>query len=389
MILTVSELNEQAKSLLETNFGSIEVSGEVSRFIENKSSKHWYFTLKDEKGAISCAMFSFNNKKIKFSIKDGMKVVASGKVSLYVPNGGYQLVASSLRIEGVGELELAFKQLKEKLEKEGLFKPEHKKPLPKFPTKIAIITSATSAAYQDMLRVAKDRCEFCQIYLYNSLMQGESAANSVIKALQKADKAGYDAIVIARGGGSKEDLWCFNDESLARAIFASQTPIISAVGHEIDFSISDFVSDHRSLTPTASMVDLLPDKMSLYQEIDSDYDRLNEMVYKKILACENWIKHLEIELKNKALGKKIEQSFKDIENLRFKIHSLFKAKFSKFQNELSLKEAVFAEKNQLFSAVKNYIQVQKDGKNISLKELKSGDLVELYSQDDKKQAVIK
>ena len=265
--MTVSDLNESAKALLESHFSVVEVEGEISRLTKH-SSGHWYFTLKDEKSAISVAMYKFANQNIKFEVKDGMKVTLIGKLSIYSPNGSYQFIASRIIPIGVGELELAFNQLKERLALAGLFDKMHKKPLPKYPNKIGIITSASSAAFADMCKVISDRYVLPKFYLFNSLVQGNSAPANLIKMLKLADSMELDVIVIARGGGSKEDLWCFNDEGLAYAIYEAKTPIISAVGHEIDYSISDFVADHRSLTPTAAMVDLLPDSNELYQRLD-------------------------------------------------------------------------------------------------------------------------
>ncbi|NLK65982.1 MAG: exodeoxyribonuclease VII large subunit [Campylobacteraceae bacterium] len=389
MILSVSELNEKAKALLEINFANIEVKGEISRLTKNQSSGHWYFTLKDRGGAISCAMFRFNNSKVKFEVEDGMEVIISGKVSIYSPSGSYQLIASNLRVEGVGDLELAFKQLKERLEKEGLFDGERKKPLPAFPKKVAIITSVTSAAYQDMLRVAKDRNDMCSLYVYNALMQGDSAANSIITALKKADTVGYDAIVIARGGGSKEDLWCFNDESLARAIFEAKTPVISAIGHEIDFSISDFVSDHRSLTPTAAMVDLLPEKIAFMQYLDMKDSELRGLMEAKFNAFENRLSHLKLLFKNGAIGKKIELNLANLNHLKRIFESELKSKFAKFESNLKLIEAVLNEKNHFYKVTKGLVQISKDGRVVSLESLKSGDEIRVSSQSASKQAVIK
>jgi len=217
-MLSVSELNAQAKTLLETSFSFVEVEGEISKFRAQSTSGHWYFTIKDASAAIDCAMFKFNAARINFIPAVGDKLIVSGKVSLYAPTGAYQIQVSNIRKSGEGELEAAFAALKDKLSKEGLFDAAHKKQLPKFAQSIAIITSAGSAAQADMLRTAQDRFALCKIDLYNALVQGESAPASIISALRAADEKGYDAIVIARGGGSREDLWCFNDEALARAI---------------------------------------------------------------------------------------------------------------------------------------------------------------------------
>lgn len=389
MILSVGELNEQVKSLLEISYENIEIKGEISRLTKNQSSKHWYFVLKDSKGSVSCAMFRFNNQKVKFEVSDGMEVIVSAKVSLYVPSGSYQLIVNSMRVEGVGDLELAFNQLKEKLEKEGLFDKKHKKPLPAFPKKVALITSITSAAYQDMIHTAKDRYNLCSLFIYHSLMQGDTAASSVISALKKADDLGYDAIIIARGGGSKEDLWCFNDEVLAREVFSAKTPIISAIGHEIDYSILDFVSDHRSATPTAAIVDLFPDENSIIQWLDIKYSDYKNEIFQKIEKKTNELNSLKSKFKNIAIDKKIELNLSNLKNSKLNFKNIFQHKILKLENELKTKEIILNEKNQFFKITKNLVQLKKDGKIINLKSLKSGDEISLYSQTSSKEAVIK
>lgn len=387
MIISVSELNEQAKTLLELNLSNLNVKGEISR-ITKHSSGHWYFTLKDKDASVSCAMFRFNNQLVKFDPKDGDEVILEASASIYKESGRYQLIVKSMKEAGTGDLEKAFLELKEKLFKEGLFNQDHKKPLPKFPSKIAVITSIGSAAYEDIIKTAKARFDLCKLYFYNSLVQGNLAANDLIKALKKADLVGYDAIVLARGGGSKEDLWCFNDEGLARAIFEAKTPIISAVGHEIDFSISDFVADHRSITPTASMIDLLPDKNELMQKIDNLETNFKKAIKERFLNAKNKVLNLELSFKKIALNSKIEMNFTNLKDIEHKLNFAIQGKISKFESDLAIKKALLEEKNHFFSITKNLIQVQKDGKNISLNDLENGDIITLYSQTTSKKATI-
>ena len=387
MIISVSELNEQAKTLLELNLSNLNVKGEISRLTKH-SSGHWYFTLKDKDASVSCAMFRFNNQLVKFDPKDGDEVILEASASIYKESGRYQLIVKSMKEAGTGDLEKAFLELKEKLLKEGLFSQDYKKPLPKFPNKIAIITSIGSAAYEDIIKTAKVRFDLCKLYFYNSLVQGNLAANDLIKALKKADLVGYDAIVLARGGGSKEDLWCFNDEGLARAIFEAKTPIISAVGHEIDFSISDFVADHRSITPTASMIDLLPDKNELMQKIDNLETNFKKAIKERFLNAKNKVLNLELSFKKIALNSKIEMSFTNLKDIEHKLNFAIQGKISKFESDLAIKKALLEEKNHFFSITKNLIQVQKDGKNISLNDLENGDIITLYSQTTSKKATI-
>ena len=387
-MLSVSELNAQAKMLLETSFNFVEVEGEISKFRIQSTSGHWYFTIKDASAAIDCAMFKFNAARINFIPAVGDKLIVSGKVSLYAPTGAYQIQASNIRKSGEGELEAAFAALKERLSKEGLFDASHKKQLPKFVQSIAIITSAGSAAQADMLRTAQDRFALCKIDLYNALVQGEGAPASIISALRAADEKGYDAIVIARGGGSREDLWCFNDEALARAIYAAKTPVISAVGHEIDFSISDFVADHRSLTPTAAMIDLLPDICAIFQSLDGVSDAFDRLIKDKISSAQNVLSLAALELRSKSVEPKISGSLAGLLNLELKFKNFIDSKLSAAEHTLSAKDELLAQKAKFFEITKDLVQIQKGGKTVSLDELAAGDEFVLCSQQLSKNAKI-
>ena len=387
-MLSVSELNAQAKTLLETSFSFVEVEGEISKFRIQSTSGHWYFTIKDASAAIDCAMFKFNAARINFIPAVGDKLIVSGKVSLYAPTGAYQIQVSNIRKSGEGELEAAFAALKERLSKEGLFDAARKKQLPKFVQSIAIITSAGSAAQADMLRTAQNRFALCKIDLYNALVQGESAPASIISALRVADEKGYDAIVIARGGGSREDLWCFNDEALARAIYAAKTPVISAVGHEIDFSISDFVADHRSLTPTAAMIDLLPDICAIFQSLDGISDAFDRLIKDKISSAQNVLSLAALELKSKSIEPKISGSLAGLLNFELKFKGFIDSKLSAAEHTLSAKDELLAQKAKFFEITKDLVQIQKGGKTVALGELAAGDEFVLCSQQLSKNAKI-
>ena len=386
--MTVSELNEQAKSLLESHFPGIEVVGEISRFTRQPTSGHWYFTLKDEKASISCAMFKSTALRVEFIPKDGLKVIITGKVSIYSPTGNYQIIAASMKLAGEGELDAKFNALRQKLSDEGLFAKEHKKSLPKFPQKIAFLTSLSSAAYQDMLRVARDRFALVKIDVYSVFVQGENTASSVISALKTADKKDYDCIIIARGGGSKEDLWGFNDENLARAIFAAHTPVISAIGHEIDFSISDFVADHRSLTPTAAMMDLLPDVNTLLQDLSGADNFLINFINSCFKKCENALNVANLSLKTKSVDSKILKFENDLREGESKLENFIKFRLSNFENRLNLNTQILKSKAKFFEITKNLVSISKDGKIVNLKDLKSGENFEISSQEISKQAKI-
>lgn len=386
--MTVSDLNESAKALLESHFNSIEVEGEISRLTKHNSG-HWYFTLKDEKSAISVAIYKFANQNIKFDIKDGMKVTLIGKLSIYSPNGSYQFIANRIMPIGVGELELAFNQLKERLAAAGLFDKEHKKSLPKYPNRVGIITSASSAAFADMCRVINDRYILPKFYLFNSLVQGNNAPTNLIKMVKIADNMDLDVIVIARGGGSKEDLWCFNDEALAYAIYEAKTPIISAVGHEIDYSISDFVADHRSLTPTAAMVDLLPDSNELYQRLDIIQNSLESILISKFSRYENLLNLAKTELKSKAIEQKIALATLNLDSFKSNLDNFLHKKIDLAKSKIEKFELVLKRQEHFYKITKNMVQIIKDSQIVLLSELKSGDEITINSQDTSKQAIIK
>jgi exodeoxyribonuclease VII large subunit len=251
-ILTVTHLTAQIKGLLEGTFPDVWVEGEISNLTIPQSG-HAYFTLKDEHSQIRAVLFRSAQRFLKFTLQHGLKIICRGRVSVYEPRGEYQLILEYLEPRGVGALQLAFEQLKEKLEKEGLFDLDRKKPLPLLPRRIGIITSPTGAAIRDMLRVIKRRHPKMHILLYPVPVQGADAAPQIVEAVKYFNRAqNVDVVILGRGGGSLEDLWAFNEETLARAIFASKIPIISAVGHETDYTIADFVADLRAPTPSAA-----------------------------------------------------------------------------------------------------------------------------------------
>lgn len=263
-LLTVSEITGKVKFLLEEKFKSISVIGEISNF-KSHFSGHWYFTLKDSDAQISCVMWKGLNSHVFFTPKDGMKIIVNGKLSLYPPRGNYQIDVRSMKPAGVGELQAAFEELKRRLSDEGLFDKEYKKPIPQFPQKIGIVTAIDGAALQDMRSVASRRYPLAELVIASSRVQGEGAAEDIVKNVNNLNKfEDVDVIIVGRGGGSLEDLWAFNEEKVARAIFESKIPVVSGVGHEIDFTISDFVADLRAPTPSVAMELVTPDQDELF-----------------------------------------------------------------------------------------------------------------------------
>ena len=286
MIFSVSEANNFIKALLDAvpQLQTIFVRGEISNY-KCYPSGHHYFTLKDEGSALRCVMFRGMAAKLRFRPENGMKVVAFGRIGVFPRDGGYQLYCSDLSVQGVGDLHVAFEQLKEALGKEGLFDPAHKKPLPKYPRRIAIITSSAGAAVHDMLRILKARWPMSEVVLLPVRVQGAEAPAEIAGALRYANKWKVaDLIITGRGGGSIEDLWAFNDERVARAIYASDLPVISAVGHEPDVTISDFVADARASTPSNAAEIAVPEQKELRRRLDTLSARMEQSAQKRVKA---------------------------------------------------------------------------------------------------------
>jgi exodeoxyribonuclease VII large subunit len=269
--LSVSEITAHLKRLLERDeiLQDVSVRGELSNFTRH-SSGHLYFSLKDENATLSCVCFRNLAARVRFELGDGLRIIADGGVSVYEKQGRYQLIVRAMRPDGMGALAAAFEALKLKLEQEGLFAPERKRPLPRFPVGIGLITSPTGAAIRDLVSIISRRYPLARILVIPTVVQGEAGAASIIASLQQANaRADLDVLVVGRGGGSLEDLWCFNEEAVARAVFASRLPVISAVGHETDVCLCDFVADVRAATPSAAAELVAPDAAELQRHLQS------------------------------------------------------------------------------------------------------------------------
>ena len=277
--VTISDLNRyiKAKFDMDTHLNRVYLKGEISNF-KHHTRGHFYFTLKDENSRIAAVMFASSAKSVAFEPEDGMKVLVSGRIALYEATGSYQIYVDSMELDGIGNLYLEFERLKKELAKEGLFNKEHKRPIPRFPKKIGIITAPTGAAIRDILSTIKRRYPICETILFPALVQGTGAKESIVKQLNKAQEYDLDVIICGRGGGSIEDLWAFNEEIVARAIYNSKIPVISAVGHEIDFTIADYVADLRAPTPTGAAEMAVPNLVDLKSLIEQYKIRANEAV---------------------------------------------------------------------------------------------------------------
>ena len=397
---SVTSLNNQIKSLLESTFVYVHVEGEVSRFTYHGSG-HLYFTLKDKNSSISCVMFRGNNKKMKFQLEEGMQVIISGSISLYVPRGSYQLNCISIEPSGSGALAKAYEQLKEKLRGKGYFDEVNKKELPRYIKSIALVTSATGAALQDMLRVANKRWPLVKLKVLDTIVQGENSGINIAKNIAYADKLDVDVIVIGRGGGSIEDLWGFNEEVVADAIYRAKTPIVSAVGHEIDYVISDFVADLRAPTPSAAMEMILPDKNELLMSIDGMIEQLQRF-YARVISTKSMdLQNLKNEFQRYSFSQKTHLMQREIDILK----NLYKAKLSSILEEKSLKTSSLFEKlrfayrqniarkeqalegtkesllskNPTLGLNESYAQIVKNDKKIQPEKLKLDDIFELQT----------
>lgn len=316
-ILTVSQLNEQARLTLEEYFKIIWITGEISN-LAKPSSGHFYFSLKDEHAQIRCAFFRNNHRRITFNLENGQHVLIQAQVSLYEARGDYQLIIQQIEIAGVGALQIAFEQLKKNLKKEGLFSTEFKKEIPSLPKQIGVITSASSAALRDILKVLKRRFASIPVVVYPTMVQGDKAAPQVIAAIKTANERNEcDTLIITRGGGSLEDLWPFNEELVARAIFNSEIPIITGIGHEIDFTIADFVADQRAATPSAAAEWASPDKSEWQQQINNILNQLRH-------TMKSTLRHYRIHVDslNKRLqhpGKRLHDYFIQMNTLKHRL----------------------------------------------------------------------
>ncbi|OGX00210.1 MAG: exodeoxyribonuclease VII large subunit [Omnitrophica bacterium RIFCSPLOWO2_02_FULL_45_16] len=319
-VYTVSELTKFIRVILEDSFPGIWVEGEISNFVLH-SSGHMYFSLRDAGSTLKCAMFKRANEKLKFKPKDGMKIICFGSISVYEARGDYQLIVEEIEPKGVGALQLQFQQLKEKLQKEGLFDEKYKTPIPFLPTRIGVVTSPTGAAIRDILNIARRRFSNVEIIINPVKVQGVDAKDEIAAAIRQFNKLkNIDVMVVARGGGSLEDLWPFNEEVVARAIFESEIPVISAVGHEIDFTISDFVADFRAPTPSAAAELVIPKKEDLINLINKETARLNKAISGKLEWLEERLRNLkEAYIFRQPLNYMIQQEQR-IDDLRKDMH---------------------------------------------------------------------
>ena len=380
-ILTVTSLNLYVKSLLEndSNLIGIAVEGELSNF-KKYPSGHCYFTLKDEKSTIKCVMFQSYVRGVNFVPDNGMKVIVRGKVSLYERDGAYQLYVTNMFLSGTGSYQIAFERLKEKLGKEGLFNLEHKKPLPQFPFKIGVATSPKGAALHDIISTAQRRFPCAEIILAPCMVQGAEAESTIINAIKQLDKADdIDLIIITRGGGSKEDLWVFNSEAIARTAFACKKPTISAIGHEIDFSILDFVCDVRAATPTQAAEIALPDINSLKMHISSLERNIFNTINNNFKNYRNNLLILEKSEGFLNIANRTSREKDKLISLQKQLKSNIERKIELLSNNVYAKTEILEQQSPLNNLKKGYALIYKDNKVVKNYNFTAGESAKIVT----------
>ena len=405
--ITVTQLTRYIKYKIDNdiNLNEVFLKGEISNF-KAHSRGHFYFTLKDEGSRINAIMFASSTRNIKFMPEDGMKVLVTGKISVFEANGAYQIYVNDMLEDGVGNLYIAYEQLKKRLEEEGLFKEIYKKPIPKIPNRIGVITAPTGAAIKDIISTIKRRWPLCEVYLFPALVQGEDAKEDIVKQIKRADdEYDLDTLIVGRGGGSIEDLWAFNEEIVARAIFECNTPVISAVGHEIDFTIADFVADLRAPTPTGAAEMAVPQLSDVLNYLNQIKIRLNNTVINQIKVNRKKLDSIRSSniFKNPTMIYQTKEMIFDnlVEKLKFNMinltnvkgkdlirlknsyvlknpYQLLDKKSNKYLNLVSKLETL----SPLQTLQRGYTMTKKDGKVISsCKKIKKGDSIEIEFRD--------
>lgn len=384
-VLTVSQVNMYLKQVIDgdRNLKNIFVSGEISNFKSNYSSGHFYFSLKDSNSTIRAVMFSSSAQRVRFRPEDGMKVIVTGRVSVYEVSGQYQLYVDSMQPDGMGALAVAYEQLKNKLAAQGLFDESHKRPLPVLPKRIGVITSPTGAVIQDIKNVVSRRCPLTEIVLYPAAVQGDGAPEQLTRGVRYfSTERNVDVIIIGRGGGSFEDLNCFNDENLVWAIYDSKVPIVSAVGHETDFTLCDFAADLRAPTPSAAAELAVPDKAELEKSVENAFSRISALVSERLYTSYQDIDRLRDSVAALHPEKYIESERLSVELLSTRISS---AAESRLDLEHAMTEALANQINALSPIrllQKGYSVTTKNGKCVtSASALKAGDRVSVRFAD--------
>lgn len=382
-ILTVSQLNRYVAFKLrnDTKLHGIAVKGEISNFNINYNSGHAYFSLKDNEGVVKAVMFRNSLSSLKFQIENGLNVVAFGNVDFYERDGVYQIIVSDISPVGVGAATLAFDKLKEKLSKMGVFDPSIKREICKFPKKIAVVTSSNGAALQDILNVISRRYPSCEVLVFPTLVQGADAPEMISKAMFDADRAEVDTIILARGGGSAEDLSVFNTEKVVLAVYNSSTPVISAVGHETDTTLTDYAADLRAPTPSAAAELAVPDKSDMLNEIDRHMYNIRYIMLNKLDSAENLFKSLKEKLDRNSPLSVIDNKLSDIDRLKLRIDNAVKNKIDSMDKQLIENASKLSALNPFSVMERGYSVVNFNGETVKNADiLNVGDEIEILLQ---------
>ena len=391
-VLTITQVNEYIQSMMDHDdlLTGLAVKGEISNY-KLYPSGHHYFTIKDDGASLKCVMFRGNASKLKFRPENGMKIIAMGKISVYPRDGAYQLYCSAIALDGVGDLHAAFEQLKAKLSAQGLFDPSHKKPIPKFPSRIGIVTSSAGAAIHDMLRILNKRFPLVKVLLLPVRVQGAEAPGEIAAAIAYANRHKLaDLLIVGRGGGSIEDLWAFNDEKVAYAIYHSEIPVISAVGHEPDVTISDYVADLRAATPSNAAELAVPDQEALLQSLDNAYGTMTNIMLRRITTAKKQLNLLASCRSLQSPFQYIKLRRDTVSNLQLRLNAAQQNNINRKKNSFISLTAKLDAMSPLKVLTRGYSMTQKESGTLirSVKEVAQGDVIQVKLQDGSIQATV-
>ena len=391
-VYSVGQVNAYIKRMFAEDFllNRIYVKGEISN-CKYHTSGHIYFSLKDETGTISCIMFAGARKNLNFRLENGQRVVVFGGISVYERDGTYQLYAKEIRLDGLGELYERFEALKKELEEMGMFAPEYKQPIPAFSRRVGIVTAPTGAAIRDIMNISYRRNPYVQLILYPALVQGEEAADSIVRGIELLDQSHVDVIIVGRGGGSMEDLWAFNEEKVARAIFQCETPVISAVGHETDFTIADYVADLRAPTPSAAAELAVADMAAIQGQLRDMQQRLQNRMSERLSDRKKELEHLQEKLKYVSPQHQIQEKYQRLTDIEEELQMLMQQTMKERRHQLM----IYVERMKGLSPLEKLSQgysytADARGKKITATEqVQPGDLLQIYVSDGQILAEVK
>lgn len=380
---TVSQVNSYIKHLFTEDFAlsDISIKGEVSN-CKYHSSGHIYFTLKDGGACLAAVMFAGSRSGLSFTLKEGQQVVVSGRVDVYERDGKYQLYARRIALDGEGDLYRRFEELKNSLREMGMFEQEYKKPIPRYAMKVGIVTAATGAAVQDIINISKRRNPYVRLYLYSAIVQGAEAVPSIISGINCLDDMDLDVLIVGRGGGSIEDLWAFNDENVARAIFGCKTPVISAVGHETDTTIADFVADMRAPTPSAAAELAVFDYVKYLEDIEGYRYSMEKLICGRIEVYRKRLENCALRLENRSPVKKIKDRLHELDMIKDRMYERVKRKIERDMAELALLAERLNGLSPLARLDSGFAYVRKDGRTLkSIEQVEDGDMITVSLRD--------